>query len=245
MILKQSRLNFNISYSELYQLGVHTGSLMQRDLSELSKYGISQSTVNELKAQVDNFAMVEPDESYEQDQMLATKARNELSEQVKTAIRDVMTSVDVAYSNNDIIYISSRNSNLSNISHNEVVMRGRVMVKLLQKNYEVLQSYGITEEVINNLQELSDQLSLSIDNQEITICEREVATNNRYKVANSLFETVSKYSRIGKRVWAERNEAKANDYVINPGPSAPPENSATPNKEEVDEPTGGNELPIG
>jgi len=240
MILKQSKLNFKFSYSELYQLGIHTGSLMQRDLSELQKYGISQTTINELKAQVDNFAMVEPDELYEQDQMLATKARNELSEQLKTAIRDAMTSVDVAFSNKDIEYISSRNSNLSNLTHNEVAMRGRVMVKLLQKNYEVLQNYGITEEVISNLQSLSDQLSESIDNQEIAVCEREAATKNRYNQANNLFETVSKYSRIGRRIWAERNEALSNDYIIYGSSSAPPQN---PNSS--DEGEDGEELPNG
>ena len=75
-----------ISYSALYQLGLFTGSLMKRDLSEFLKYGITQTTVNELRAQVDNFAMLEPDESFEQDQMLATQERNKVSEELKTAI---------------------------------------------------------------------------------------------------------------------------------------------------------------
>lgn len=232
MILKESRLKFKFSYAELFQLGLFTGSLMKRDLSEFQKYGISQSTLNELKAQVDNFALIEPDESFEQDQMLATMARNELSELLKTAIRDVMTSIDVAFSKNDIIYISSRNSNLSNLTHHEIAMRGRVMASVLQKNYEVLQNYGITEEVIESIQSLSSELSNRIDSQEFTICEREVATSNRYKQANELFEVLSKYNRIGKRMWAERNEALSNDYIIHGRSSTPPANTSKLGKEE-------------
>ena len=228
MIKNELKLNLNMSYSKLHQTGFHTCTLMRRDLARFEEVGINQTVIDELQAQVDNFAYVKPDELFEQDQMLATQARNELTEEVKTAIRTAMTSVEAAYSNRNIMYISIRNSNLSKISHHEVASRGRVMAELLEKKFDIFQDFGVTADSIENLRTISDQLTLKIDEREVSICLREVATKIRYKTANELLDKVVKYNRIGKRLWQEIDESYANDYVVYEGTNSKPESPPEP-----------------
>ncbi len=64
------------------------------------------------------------------------------------------------------------------------------------------------QEAANNLETANNLFRNKIKAKDYAVQDRDMATNNRIELANSI------YAELGSGIWAERNEAKYNDYVI-------------------------------
>jgi len=214
MFKKNVKFQFRLSYGELYQMSNQTISLVERDISEFEKYGVNASVLNQLVAKKEEFEYIPYDEVFEQKQMLLTQQKNELAEELKTAIREAMLKVSFAYRSNPLVGISFRNGNLSVFTDSELSIRARVTVLLLQDYLGVLSSYGLSQAEIDNLTLLEKSFTNKLAEQQQAICNRDSATEFRVTKANELYYLVSSIREVGRKMWAEKSEALSNDYII-------------------------------
>jgi len=214
MFKSELKSKFKSSQGDLLQLGYDTLALTERDAQELAIYGINNEQKESLLQSVTAFATVQFDELYEQRQMLATDIKNGLASELKTIMRQVMIMLESAYSTNNIMYVSLRNTEISKMTDTELVIKAKSTAQILNENISYLQQFGVTAEIIANLNSKADNLSEKLKEQTVAIQNRDNATQLRINIANNLYEKISKIRNIGRKMWIEKDEALSNDYVI-------------------------------
>lgn len=105
----------------------------------------------------------------------------------------------------------------------EIVRNARIMSATADKYLRELENEGLTEDKIATLIAQRDELDLAIDAQAKGISDRDVATEDRIEVLNTLYKLLTKYAGIGQDIFYEIDEAKYNDYIIYDTPSGLPD----------------------
>ena len=226
MNLSEVNKKFNISYENLYRLSYRTATFMERDLQEFAGFGINQSKIDEFKLLYQEFIDGEQDNELLAIQMFKTEAKDNLEEEVRIFLYDIMLKVRMLSKKDKVTYIQFRNSQISKFKSSELITHARLAIRLINKNIEKFTDLGITPEMLTSYDEKIDSCNEAFMQQKEAIADRDIATQLRINKANEVFELLNKYCYIGKNMWALKNdEARGNDYIIttNNSSSSPPE----------------------
>jgi len=216
--------NFNFSQEELYQKSVQTVSLMNRDKEIFSKYGVNQSKIDEFLTKATAFAQCSFDNEFLGVQMFKTEAKNRKVSELKSAVSDLMLKVEMSATRNSIMYAQFRNVSLAELSNTELVFQGRCTANIGLKYLAQLTDFGVTLEEIQKINTLVNQLTDSLNEQNVAIVERNIATRARAEKTNELFGLLSTYRNLGRKMWLNSDISRSNDYVMSSGGSSNTEN---------------------
>jgi len=218
-------VKFNIALSVLYTFAMAKVGFMLRDLAEFIKYGVSEEKLNALKVMLAGFADIPTDEELLGDQISATQRKDEAGVLLRDAVSEVMQRVANRFGSQSGKYRKFGVSGLSDLDGGKLSLTARRVLRVAQSMLSELESEGLTQEVLDELNtrlEIYDQ-ALSI--QEDAIADRDIATENRVEKANEIYTLLVKYCNTGKKIWEDTNEAKYNDYVIYDTPTGQPTNN--------------------
>lgn len=221
MYLNEVKPKFKLSQGDLIQLGNGTLTLLNRDTEEFAKYGVNAAYKSSLLELVTAYNSVMYDELYEQRQMLATDQKNKIADELKTALRRVMLILESAYSTRNIMYISFRNTEISKMTDSDLLIKAKSSAQILTDSFSQIVEFGLTTAIIDELFTLAETLNENLTAQTTAVQNRDNATQFRVNIANNLYEKVSRIRSIGRKMWAELDEAKSNDYVIYDKSSTP------------------------
>ncbi len=238
MIINERKTNFNMSYAKLSILSYQSCDTIMRDIAEFERFGISSSKVTAFQSQVEALDNTPQDEELQGIVTDITLAKNKLVEQAKTLIREATLFIKLVYPKNTGVYNSLKLTNFSQKSNYELYRMSFGIVRIARLKADSLSPELQT--VADELESVSNQLRDKLKEQYFAMQNRDLATQERVELANSIYKQLSMFYTIGQGVWLERNEAKYNDYIIYGSSSAPPQNSNT-SEEQGDE--GGEELP--
>ncbi len=225
MLSKEKKTNFNMSYAELIVVSHQNYGTIMRDISEFERFGITISEVEALKSQAEELVNTPKDEELQGVVMDITIAKNELVEQSKTLIREIATFVKLGNDKTSGIYNALGIDRLARKKNDELHRTAAGVVRLVRLKTDRLPAE--VQNVANELELVSNQLLQMIRDKHFAIQDRDLATHERVDLANSLYAKFSKLSTLGQAIWAERNEAKYNDYIIYSNSYSP---SAKPKK---------------
>jgi len=228
---------FKGSLEGLFQMGFQTISLVNRDLNEFGKLGLGQQHADEFSNLVAEFNAIKRDEVYQGELMLITEAKNQIAEQLMSAMRLIMLKVEAACAVNSIMYIQFRNGNISQMTDLELADRARTTVDLLIKWKNKLAPFGLTQADIEEIADLLMQFNLKIREQADCVNTRDFETQLRAIKANELWKQVSYFRNLGRKMWAETNEAYSNDYVMHESYKTDNDNVEVTNTENIDDGT--------
>jgi len=212
--MKKAQKNFNTTIANLYQLGNRIIGLLERDISEFNKYGITEAHVNELRSNIDQFNNLPFDELYEQRQILLSKEKSEKEETLKMALRNLILKIEMAYEQSNVLYLTISRTKLLKLSSSELCVHTKSILIIVEENLDMLSNFGVTTSEIDNLKTLSDELTILNIDREVAIYKRVSATNHRVIEANKIYKQISKYFYMGRKIWAEQSEALYNDYIL-------------------------------
>ncbi len=227
MISKERKTSFNMTYAELAVLGHQICDTVTRDITEFEKFGITNSKVTAFQSQVTALDNTPRDEEFQALVMEATNVKNQLADQTKTLIRKALVFIKDVYPVNSAIFKALDTARLAKKSNNELnrIIYGIVRISRLQEENFLPE----LQVVVNELETVNNQLLEKLKAQHSAIQDRDIATLERIKLANSLYSQLSSFNYVGQTIWAEVHEAKYNDYVISGSSkkksSSPPENS--------------------
>lgn len=228
MSSREDARNFRFSYSELVQVARNLCYVLQRDLSDLSIFGLTEGNIENLVALCNEFENSKSDVEYEGDLMLTTQAKDEIAEQIKEQIRFMNVRAEAAFGVGAPKYVSFKFEDLNSLTDNELLATFKRVIRLTEQNYDTFQDYGVTEDLLSNLTDLADSFQIALINQEQAIDNRRIAAGERLKQANDIYLFVSNYSNYGKKLFVKSNPAKYQDYIIysenTPGPVTAPTN---------------------
>lgn len=215
-----ARRIYNLTDAELMQKVDGLILLLNRDLSELSAYGLSQPDL--LKFQQDNeaFKGIKADHVLRAEGATATGNKNMSADELRVIIRAIRVRVMALKESFPGLYDEFSLGILNNISSNELYRIGRNVLNKLTQYKEQLASTGIDDAFISQFETKLKTLDDQLDVQFQTEFSRNLATEIRCSAGNSLYKRLANWSAYGKDMWYSRNEAKYNDYVIYEVPPA-------------------------
>ncbi len=237
MNTNEMKSNFKMSYAELSGLSKQKANTILRDIEVFERLGISADQIMAFKLRVEEFDTKQIDEEYRGEVTTATQSKNEIAEQVIQHIRELSLIVRKHFGKNSGIYLSLKIKELSTVNDLNLFRKANKVCRILRTlDSEFINPF---EPVMVELETLSGNFTQSIEYKEQKVEERDIATHARIEEANSIYNEVSYYCNLGQVIWAERNEAKYNDYLIY-GSSKSPDNSPPDNGGEggIEQPNG-------
>jgi hypothetical protein len=187
---------------------------IKRDMERFSGYGTTESDISAVEADIVLFENMPTDKELEGSQIQATQEKDAAAAILREAISEVMIRTESKWGKKSGRYkmygingISVLDGwNLSSSAHRVHRVAGAQLADLAEK--------GLTEEMLRNVISTKDSYVQKLEAQEDAIANRDIATEDRIELANSIYSRVSKWCKLGMSIWQGSNEAKYNDYVL-------------------------------
>ena len=189
---------------------------LEKDLSDLSDFGLTQDKINELKDINNQFKYFRTDPELKGAAIGSTEEKNAILEQVKEEIRKMTLRCRMKWGINSTEEKSLNISGFGNFSDENLLFASRRVHSQMTIFLPDLVEFGLTQEVLDNYENLNVSFENALNNQKDRVNSRLKSTEDRIKLGNELYKQVSMYSEMGKRCYAKSNPAKYNQYVIYP-----------------------------
>jgi hypothetical protein len=192
---------------------------VRRDKVEFEKFGITEDDVADTDAMALEWEQIKSDEELLGDHVQATQDKDALAEEVREAIRPIMTRAANKFGADSGKYRKFGVWDLSHLEGGGLIYTANRVVRVAKSFLTVLESTGLTQAMIDNLLAKISSYSLKLGVQDDAESDRDIATEERAEKANAIYLRVAQYCKTGQDIWVGRSEAKYNDYVIYDTPS--------------------------
>lgn len=219
---------FQMSYSSLLELNDSCLYLIDRDASVFALFGIGAETVTFLTDTGDELRAFRSDEEFLGDMSDATKTRDITADKIKVAVRDVMLRPRMIFGEHTAKYRSFGTLGMDAMNDKDLLHCSERVVRAANQYIDLLEPAGLTQAIVNSLDALTLTFREHINLKNDAVYMRDIGTEGRIELGNSLYTKIVILFDIGKTYWADKSEAKYNDYVIYNTPTgAPPTPGAT------------------
>jgi hypothetical protein len=138
----------------------------------------------------------------------------ETKEQLKTAIRSIMTRVASKYNVRSGHYRKFGTLKMNEMNDPKLHLCGRRVVRVSNKMLPFLVETGLQQKHIDKVQETAAAFENSIHIQQDKISDRDIAVELRTDTGNEVYRQLVLICNIGKDIWAEKNSSKYESYCI-------------------------------
>ena len=205
---------FALSYPELTQISKNLCEVLTRDADDLSIFGLSAPAILNLSTLTANFENSRIDVEYTGDAMVKTDEKNVLCQQVLDQIRFMNARVAAAFGENSVVYETFKFYDIKNMPDIVILESLRRIIRMAEHYITEITPFGVNPALIMSLEDLAEEFSTAIIEQEQTRDARKLAAAERVEKANEIYNFISTYSNFGKKFYAKTNPAKYQDYII-------------------------------
>lgn len=211
--------DYRITDSELTVFTQHICDSMTRDLTLFANYGITAANVTTMQSMCDAFEVFPTDDYIHQEYLSAVELRDNLTNSLHVIIRSMALRVELKWGKSSPKYKSLGIADLSKLPIESYITRARMLHAFMTEHLLELSAEGLTVDMLEDMEELINHLDDAIRDTLEKSSYRMEKTTERITNGNKLYDLMSKYCEIGKRIWDKVNPAFYNDYVIySPGP---------------------------
>ncbi len=214
--MKKQAVNrkYNFPDADLYQRCMDSIRLAKRDIAEFEAYGYDVHRLKGFHSRCEKFAGLPDDDELLGDQMVVTDKKYAAAEQLKSAIRGVMTRVKMKYSNRSGRYRKFGTSKMGDMTDAQLLFCGRRVIRVARAQIDFLAETGLNENVLKKVADACQTFETATNIQHDKIADRDIAVENRVEIGNLLYDEFIKICEIGKDIWAETDKAKYESYTV-------------------------------
>ena len=205
---------YNFPDADLYVQCLERIKYAHRDLKLFEQYGYGMERLKKFNALCEKFRGLPDDDELVGDQMVATEKKYTASENLKTAIRSLMTRVAMKYSNRTGRYRKFGTAKLGDMTDAQLLFCGRRVVRVARQQIDVLADVGVTEQVIKRISDSASSFEKALNIQQDKVADRDISVERRIEQGNKIYQEFIVLCNIGKDIWAERDTAKYEQYTI-------------------------------
>ena len=218
---KELKTDFSMSYADLSAISKQKAATILRDIEEFEYFGVNQTQIATFEEEVRALDQLRTDDDLRGCVTQVVNQRNELESNLNHEIRIFVAHLLRVYKPDDPIFTRMRISGLSKLTATQLFRTGESLHNTLISALPNLEPYGLNMEMVDAFYIMLQSFSEKITEVNNATNERNRFTHKRISLANSIYEKLIIYCRIGKTIWEDSNEALYNDYVINPSYSSP------------------------
>jgi hypothetical protein len=185
-----------------------------RDEALFKSYGYAPERIFAFKAQCETFKALPDDDELIGEQMLATEKKYAAAENVKTAIRSIMTRVEIKYHNRSGRYRKFGTAKMGDMTDAQLLFCGRRVVRVSQMQMTVFESVGLNDLAIQRVSQACAEFETLVNIQQDKVSDRDIAVEIRTEQGNKIYEELVVLCNIGKDIWADKDKVLYEQYCV-------------------------------
>lgn len=205
---------YNFSDGTLVTKGLEKVAYMLRDKREFEQYGITTDSMNDLKTLIDSFSNRLTDVEALGNQTQATQNKDAKAEELRTAIRNVIARVVLAFPFGTPKYKKFGTDTLSEQPDSDLFLTAKRVVRVGTEFLPALSVNGLTAGMLTAITTLNEEFADLIVDMKVEIGNRDIEQEDRVEAGNIIYSTLVKYTKTGQSIWETSDVAKFNDYVL-------------------------------
>lgn len=205
---------YNVPDAELYVQCMERIRYAYRDLEQFQQYSYDLERLKGFAALCEKFKALPDDDEMVGEQMLMTEKKNEAAERLKSAIRSVMTRVEIKYNNRSGRYRKFGTAKMGDMSDAQLLFCGRRVARVARQQLDFLAETGLNEAIIQRVLDACRDFENALNIQQDRIADRDIAVENRTELGNRLYQELVVLCNIGKDIWAECDPIKYDNYCL-------------------------------
>ncbi|THH41794.1 hypothetical protein [Neolewinella litorea] len=215
--MKKQKVNrkYNFPDADLYQMAMDSIRLAKRDLDKFkSGYQYGGHRLKGYHDRCQRFVEMPDDDELLGDQMVVTDKKYEAAEQLRHAIRSVMTRVRMAFSNRTGRYRKFGTAKMGDMTDAQLLFCGRRVIRVARAQWDFLADTGLNESHLERLAKACQAFELAMNIQQDKVADRDIHVESRIDLGNLIYDELITVCDIGKDIWAETDRAKYDAYCI-------------------------------
>ncbi len=224
IIMRKSEVEpvFRMSYADLMQLGDKAVLLITRDAVPLLTYGVTPAVKTFISTNTQALKDFPTDEELEGTVTDATQIKDASADALKVGIRSIMVRVKKGFGESSGKFRKFGTAGMDNMTDNDLLKCGKRVVRMATLFQPALAvPTGLTVAMITALNTKVTDFDNNIDVQDTAVRDRDIATEDRIELGNTLYAKIVEVFDAGKDYWETLDESKYNDYVIYDTPPTP------------------------
>ncbi len=211
---QSSHRQYNFPDADLYLQCAERLKYASRDLKEFEDYGYTAQRLQQFKAMCQKFRDLPDDDELVGDQMVTTEKKYKAAEELKSAIRSLMTRVAMKYSNRSGRYRKFGTAKMGDMTDAQLIFCGRRVVRVARQQIDFLAETGLNENVIRRVSQATSAFEKAVNIQQDKVADRDISVERRVEQGNKLYDELITLCNIGKDIWAEKDPVKYEGYCI-------------------------------
>lgn len=210
---------YNMSDAELSGHCRNIRMFVQRDILDFLNRGVSEASIEAFYQQRMDWDSFDEDVVKVGEITVATEDKDASEEKLRLALR---TYRSMAHNKWGINHRNYRIYKFERLHHttDDILHRLARTVKLVGPTHLAdLATEGLTQDMLDNIEHLDVEFELNIDLQQNAQTDREIQTQQRIEMGNSLYKEMMRLSNIGKDLYASTNAVRYKEYVVYHEPS--------------------------
>lgn len=207
-------LKFNFSYGELLAQALEKQTYLTRDLTDLTPRGVTAAKMTAFDGLIAAFRNTTEDGVMQALLSGAVDKRDALQDAMMVKIRDVAGVASLVLGAQSAEYRTFQYADINELSPAEFLIRADSICDRADIYAAQLTTRGITPAMITAIRNDFPTFQTFIKDVDTAKGNRDVNTQNRRTVANTLYSEIVVLAEIAKVYYQDRDEARYNDYII-------------------------------
>ncbi len=205
---------YNFPDADLYLKCMEAIRCAHRDQAHFQNYAYSLERLKGFMNQCEKFKALPDDDELVGDQMIVTEKKYQAAEQLKSAIRSLMTRVETRFSNRSGRYRKFGTAKMGDMTDAQLLFCGRRVVRVARQQMDFIAELGVTETVLNRISEAAKDFENAMNIQQDRVADRDISVERRVEQGNALYQELVVLCNIGKDVWDNRDAQKYEQYCL-------------------------------
>lgn len=214
MIKKEVTRLYKFSDAQLMLIGNAKIAFMRRDAADFAPFGLTETQFAALETEIEAFSDERTDIESKGNQVQATADKEIKAEELRTAIRAVMTRVALKYGDKSARYRNFGTDALSRQTDADLALTAKRVVRVGKEYLDDLNAQGLTMALLDEITALNSEFKELIVSKELTVGARDIQQEDRVEAGNAIYTTLVSYTKTGQDIWVSKDVAKYNDYVL-------------------------------
>ena len=205
---------YNFPDADLYTSCMQTIRFAHRDIEQFKQYGFSADKLTGFANQCEKFKNLPDDDELVGDQMILTDKKYTAAEKLKSAIRSIMTRVEMKYGNRSGRFRKFGTAKMGDMTDAQLLFCGRRVARVARAQNDFLADVGVNENQIQKVVDAYTVFENALNIQQDKIADRDIAVDIRTEQGNKIYELMIEACNIGKDIWADKDPIKYEQYCV-------------------------------
>jgi len=204
---------YRMTDADLKQTADALKNRIKRDLTDFASRNITETSLETLHELNEAFDVSSTDKEMLGFKMKATEEKDVVAEAVRLAIRPIRHMAELAYKGKGLYHVFGF-EDMATLGDSDLCLLGKRVTRVATRLKVDLVPRGLADAQLVGLANICQQLDTAIDKSAAEIELRDIETQERVNRGNALYEEVMRLASIGKSIYADKDEARYNDYVL-------------------------------